>query len=93
MHVIHPSLKFNQELDAHFLKVLENVETSSSIKMLDENNSTAYKDLLINSTRDLYIREQERNLNKQRYAYQRKMGDENFLNIEEQDKIQEAQDK
>jgi len=57
MHVIHPKLEFNLDLDNHFLKAIESIETCSSIKMLDENNSTAYKDLLINSSRDLYIRQ------------------------------------
>ena len=47
MHVLHPSLKYSPALDKHFMRVIQKIENSGEEKMLDEHNSTQYKDLLI----------------------------------------------
>lgn len=56
MAVLHPKLMYNHKLDLFFLKTLENIEKSNSIKFLDENETTQYKQLLIDQTRSLYQR-------------------------------------
>ena len=86
MHVLHPSLKYSPALDKHFMRVIQKIENSGEEKMLDEHNSTQYKDLLIGQTRELYIRQQERERNHRDFHYQRKMGEQNFLDVEAKDK-------
>jgi hypothetical protein len=58
MKVLYPELVYNPELDQHFLNAIEQVDEPS------------HKQLLIDQTRDLYIRQKKRDLNHQKFNYQ-----------------------
>lgn len=73
-------------MDQHFYNAL------SQVDLLDENDQLNYKDILIKQTRDLYKRQQERDINKQRIANMRKQGDESYLEQEEQLLFEEKND-